>query len=156
MKAIVRTLLLVVAIASLTGCKARSDETKLTSLCVAQQRASEGSHEAIAVTAIFSEGFDRGTIQDPACPKESVWAELDLRSDENREELRRMIEHSRRARVTVEGELYGPPLPDPKLPQSIRRSYHPGWGHLGAFRTKLVIHTIREVKEAPSLELSKP
>jgi len=42
-----------------------------------------------------------------------------------------------------EGALYGPPLPDPKLPDAIRKVYHPGWGHLGAFQTKLDVHTIR-------------
>jgi len=60
-----------------------------------------------------------------------------------------MLGQSKRAYVVLEGEFYGPPLPDPKLPEPIRKSYHPGWGHLAAFKTKLVVHTIRDVKAVP-------
>jgi hypothetical protein len=52
--------------------------------------------------------------------------------------------------VLVEGEFYGPPLPDPKLPENIRRAYHGRWGHLGCCRTKLVVHAILEVGTAPA------
>ncbi len=45
-----------------------------------------------------------------------------------------------------EGEFFGPARRDPNLPEAIRKSDHPGWGHLGAFKTKLVIHVILSVK----------
>lgn len=73
-----------------------------------------------------------------------------MRSEENKEELRKLLDRSRRAYVVVEGEFYGPPLPDPKLPEGIKKDYHPGWGHLAAFKTKLVVHVIRDVKPAPA------
>jgi hypothetical protein len=40
-------------------------------------------------------------------------------------------------------------MPDPKLPEAILKNYHPGWGYLGAFKTRLVVHAIREVAVAP-------
>jgi hypothetical protein len=49
--------------------------------------------------------------------------------------------------VVFEGEFYGPPKPDPKLPDNIRGVYHPGWDS-GAM-TKIVVHEIVSVKNAP-------
>ena len=73
-----------------------------------------------------------------------------MRSKENKNKLRELLSRSRRAYVEVEGEFYGPPLPDPKLPEAIKKDYHPGWGHLAAFKTKLVVHAIRDVKAVPT------
>ncbi len=139
------------------GCFGQSmnKEPDATSLCLLQQKITEGNHETVRVFGIFSEGLERGTLQDAACPRESTWVELDLRSEQNKEKLRRLLDRSRRAYVVVEGEFYGPPLPDPKLPEAIRKSYHPGWGHLAAFKTKLVVHSIRDVKAA-SKDHAKP
>jgi hypothetical protein len=39
----------------------------------------------------------------------------------------------------------GPQEPDPKLPESIRKNYHPGWGHLGSFPMKVVVSRIESV-----------
>jgi hypothetical protein len=132
------------------GCFSQSKAPESTSLCSLQRKAAEGSHKAVHVSGIFSEGLERGTLEDAACPKDSTWVELDLRSDENKEKLRKMLHRSRRAYVVVEGEFYGPPVPDSKLPEAIRKSYHPGWGHLAAFKTKLVVRAIREVKAVPA------
>ncbi len=46
-------------------------------------------------------------------------------------------------------DFYGPGVPDPKLPESIEKSYQAGWGRLGTFRTKLVVRAIRSVKSVP-------
>jgi hypothetical protein len=130
------------------GCfgQSASKKPQVTSLCSLQQKVTQGNHVAVRVSGIFSEGLDMGTLQDDTCPNEITWVEIDLRSKRNKEKLRRLLEHSRRAYVVVDGEFYGPPLPDPKLPESIRKSYHPGWGHLAAFKTKLVVHAIRDVR----------
>jgi hypothetical protein len=127
-----------------------SNGAQMMSLCSLQRKAAEGHHEAVRVSGIFSEGLELGTLEDATCPEEITWVELDLRSKRNKEKLRRLLEHSRRAYVVLEGEFYGPPVPDPKLPEAIRKSYHPGWGHLAAFKTKLVVHAIREVKVVPT------
>ncbi len=121
-----------------------------TSLCSLQQKVTEGNHESVRVSGIFREGLDLGTLQDVSCPNEITWVELDLRSGRNKGKLRSLLYHSRQAYVVLDGEFYGPPVPDPKLPEAIRKSYHPGWGHLAAFKTKLVVHAIRDVKVVPT------
>jgi hypothetical protein len=73
-----------------------------------------------------------------------------LKSQQNKDNLRGLLAGSRQAYVVLEGEFYGPPLPDPKLPEAVRKQYRPGWGHLAAFKTKLVVHTIREAKAIPA------
>ncbi len=120
------------------------------SLCVLQKKVVEGEHQAVRVSGIYGPGLDYTVLEDADCPNESTWVELALRSQKNKEKLRKMLDRSRRAYVVVEGEFYGPPVPDPKLPEALRKSYHPGWGHLAAFKTKLVVHAIREVKAAPT------
>jgi hypothetical protein len=120
------------------------------SLCVLQKKLAEGEHETVRVSGVYGPGLDRGVLEDTECSNESTWVELDLRSQGNRKKLREQLDRSRRAYVEVEGEFYGPPLPDPKLPEAIKKDYHPGWGHLAAFKTKLVVHVIRDVKPAPT------
>ena len=122
---------------------------KMASLCSLQQKIGAGDHKSVRVSGIYSAGPDRGVLEDAACPKEGTWVELDLKSEQNKQKLSEVFDHSSRAYVVFEGEFYGPPLPDPKLPEAIRKSYHPGWGRLAAFKTKLVVHAIREVKAAP-------
>jgi hypothetical protein len=130
--------------------QAAPNEPKVTSLCLLQERATEGSREAVRVAGLFSAGLELGTLDDDACSKEATWVELALRSEQNKAKLRKLLDRSHRAYVVFEGEFYGPPPPDPKLPEVIRKNYHPGWGHLGAFRTKLVVYAIREVRAAPN------
>ena len=122
----------------------------IASLCVLQKKVAEGGHETVRVSGLYGPGLDHTVLEDAECPSESTWVDLALRSQENIEKLRKLLDRSRQAYVVVEGEFYGPPLPDPKLPEAIRKSYHPGWGHLAAFKTKLVVHAIRDVKPAPT------
>lgn len=127
-----------------------SNGPEAKSLCSLQDSVVEGTHEAVRVSGVYGPGLDHTVLEDAACPSGSTWVELALRSQENKEELRKLLDSSRRAYVVVEGEFYGPPLPDPKLPEAIKQDYHPGWGHLAAFKTKLVVHAIRDVKPAPT------
>jgi hypothetical protein len=52
--------------------------------------------------------------------------------------------------VVFEGEFYGPSVPDPKLPEALRKNYHPGWDHNNASITKLVVHAIQSVEPLPA------
>jgi len=119
------------------------------SLCDLQGKVAKGDHVSVTVSGVYGPGLDRTVLEDSSCPTEGTWVELDLRSGHNEQKLRRLLNGSRKAYVVVEGEFYGPPLPDPKLPEAIRKDYHPGWGHLGAFKTRLVVHAIRDVAVAP-------
>jgi hypothetical protein len=113
-----------------------------------QKKLADGEHETVRVSGVYGPGLDHTVLEDPSCSTEGTWIELDLRSEHNEQKLRRLLNRSRQAYVVVEGEFYGPPLPDPKLPEAIRKDYHPGWGHLAAFKTKLVVYVIRDVKPA--------
>lgn len=119
---------------------------QLMSLCILQEKMTEGSHESVRVSGVFSEGLDVGVLKDTTCPMETTWVELDLLSTRNKDKPKQILDHSRQALVAVEGEFYGPPMPDPNLPEAIRKAYHPGWGRLAAFKTKLVVHALLDVK----------
>lgn len=114
-----------------------------SSLCSLQANVDEGNHVTVRVSGVFSMGI----LQDSGCPKETTWVELDLTSRKNWKKLQGILEDSpkREAIVVFDGEFYGPPLPDPKLPENIKKSYHPNWGHLNCCRTKLVVRVIRDV-----------
>jgi hypothetical protein len=105
----------------------------------------QGEQRFVEVRGVFSNGFEMGVLTDPACPSEHTWLELDLQSESNKETLRSTLRMSGAADVLLDGEFFGPGIPDPGLPDSIKKSYRPGWGHLGAFRTKLVVHAIKSV-----------
>ena len=110
---------------------------------------SMGNHQTVRIAAVAEAGADMGVLTDPSCPsRQPVWFELALKSRRNRTELAKQIETSGKATVLLSGELYGPPEPDPKLPESIRKNYHPGWGHLGAFPMKLMVFRIELVARA--------
>ena len=135
---------------SLAQTAAPQTSPKATSLCVLQKKVAQGEHETVRVFGVYGPGLDHTVLEDAECPSDSTWVELALRSKENKNKLRELLSRSRRAYVEVEGEFYGPPLPDPKLPEAIKKDYHPGWGHLAAFKTKLVVHAIRDVKAVPT------
>jgi len=127
--------------------------TSEDSLCSLQQKVAEGERLAVRVAGVFSEGLDMGILSDAAC-SETTWVELALENKRNRKKLGAVLDRSRHseALVVFEGELYGPPTPDPKLREAIRRAYHPWWGHLNCCRTKLVVRKILEVKDAETME----
>lgn len=119
-------------------------------LCDLQRTAKQGEQRSVRVEGIYSDGFEMGVLTDAACPSERTWVELDLQSTVNKEMLRSMLDTAVKAEVVFDGEFYGPGVPDPKLPEAIRKSYQPGWGHLGAFKTKLVVHAIQSVESVPA------
>ena len=125
-----------------------------TSLCSLRGKVAEGDRINVRVSGVYEGGMgDRGlaigTLDDPACPDQTAWVEIVLQSKHNGKKLSRLLDQSSRAHVAFEGEFYGPPVPDPKLPEAIGKTYHPGWGHLAAFKTKLVVHAILAVRSAP-------
>ena len=119
-------------------------------LCDLQRTAKQGEHRPVQVGGIYTAGFEGSVLTDAACPSQYTWVELYLKSTANKEKLRSMLDRAGKADVVFEGEFYGPGVPDPKLPEALRKASHPGWGHLGAFRTKLVVHAISEVKPVSS------
>jgi hypothetical protein len=142
----------VILVTILLGCAILSCEAqpKPESLCNLPQLAA-GAHQSIRIAAIAQSGTDMGVLTDANCPSvQPTWFELSLKSGRNRNKLHNQIEKSDKAAVVFSGELYGPQLPDPKLPESIRKNYHPGWGHLGSFPMKVIVFRIDSV--APVVE----
>jgi hypothetical protein len=130
-------------------------------LCDLQRTAKQGEQRSVQVGGIYITGFEGSVLTDAACPDQSTWVELDLKSAANKEQLRSILDTAGKADVVFEGEFYGPGMPSPNLPEGVRKSYQPGWGHLGAFKTKLVVHAIQSVKPVPadhpgSADLSGP
>ena len=125
------------------GCRAQ-ETSSVGSICNLQETA-PGSHVKVRISGIYGPGLDHSVLSDAECPTAYTWVELALHSQQNKEKLRKLLDYSRQARVVVEGDFYGPPLPDAKLPDAIKKQYHPGWGHLGAFPTKIVVHRIDSV-----------
>jgi hypothetical protein len=56
--------------------------------------------------------------------------------------LHNQIEKSGKAAVVLSGELYGPPHPEPKLPEPFRSDDSQGWGYLDSFPMKGVVFRI--------------
>jgi hypothetical protein len=143
------------AVGLLSGCFVLGPSTlhaneKVASLCALQDNAKEGERVTAQVAGVYFSGLDMGPLEDANCPANATWVELALQSEVNKKKLRGLLERYGRAYVVFDGEFYGPPVPDPKLPEAIRKAYHPGWGHLASFRTKLVVHSIRVVERAPA------
>jgi hypothetical protein len=131
----------------LVGCATLSSDaqSKLHSLCSLPQLA-PGAHRSIRIAAIAESGTDTGVLTDASCPSvQPTWFELSLKSERNRNRLHNEIEKNGKAAVVVSGELYGPPQPNPKLPESLRSSDNQGWGHLGSFPMKVVVSRIESV-----------
>ncbi len=106
----------------------------------------QGAHQRMRIAAVAEAGTDTGVLWDASCPSiQPLWFELSLRSERNRKKFHDEIEKTGKAAVILSGELYGPPLPDSKVPEPIRKNYRGGWGHLGSFPMKLVVFNIESV-----------
>jgi len=131
----------------------RAQTVKGMSLCDLQERVAQGDHVHVRIAGVYSAGPENSTLGDPACPVapyRNTWVEFDLQTKRNDKKLRELLEHSQQVYLESEGEFYGPPLPDPKLPQAMQKGFPPHWGHLGCCRTKLVVHTIIQVRAVPT------
>ena len=136
--------------AILLGCASLSSnaQSKPQIVCNLPQLA-PGAHQSIRIAAIAESGTDMGVLSDASCPSiQPTWFELSLKSERNRDKLHNQIEKAGKAAVVFTGQLYGPPQPDPRLPESIRKNYHGGWGHLGSFPMKVVVFRIDSVAPA--------
>jgi hypothetical protein len=127
-------------------------------LCELQVKVAQGEHRTVRVTAVYEAGLEGQYLVDPGCSGRSTDIEFALKSHHLWKQLVQMSNKSndrRRASgdsdpvlVLFEGEFYGPPVPDPKLPEEIRKNYHPGWDNKNSM-TKLVVRTIQSVQALP-------
>jgi hypothetical protein len=113
----------------------------------------QGERRIVRVEGVYSAGLESQQLVDKNCSSQSTAIEFALKSDRLKKKLWRLSNESKQVRVILEGEFYGPPVPDPKLPEAILKQHHPGWDYNS--RTKLVVHSILDVNVAPGTQ-TKP
>ena len=145
MKAFVLSISLVFLLAGVCFCQSAPNDV---SLCLLQKSVREGEQQTVRVSGVFSTGFEYSLLDDAACPEESTWVDLKLKSRRNEKKLQKHLHNSGKVFLVAEGEFFGPVPPDPSWPQDIRDNYPVGWGWLNC-RTMLVVHALIEVKLVP-------
>jgi hypothetical protein len=144
---------------ALVGRASAQEKLPLSSLCDLQSKAIQGEHHEVRVEGVFLAGLEGEEFVDSRCSGTSTMIDLDLRSNHNRNALWRMVYRSYKGKrknvrgggqpvfVIFDGEFFGPPVPDPKLPPAILKVYHPGWDNNSM--TKLDVYVIESVKPVP-------
>jgi hypothetical protein len=132
----------------------------LVPLCELQFQVAEGEHRPVRVEGVYLAGLEGAYLVTSGCSDRSTDIEFELQSHWLWKRLVQMSNKTNTERhvagdgdavlVTFEGEFYGPRVPDPKLPEAIRRNYHPGWDHNNASMTKLAVHAILSVESLPA------
>lgn len=129
----------------------------VSSLCDLQDKVARGEHQRVRVEGVFLPGMEGQYLVAANCSENSTSIEFDLKTHRNLKTLWRMARNPREGKnvhgdgqpvlVVFEGEFYGPPVPDPKLPPAISKVYHPGWDNNAM--TKLDVSSIQSVKPVP-------
>lgn len=137
-----------------------SSGSQLIPLCELQTKIAQGEHRAVRVEGVYLAGSEGQYLVTSDCSGRSTDIEFDLKSHRLWKRLVQMSNktggqkqasgESDAVLVVFEGEFYGPRVPDPKLPEAIRKNYHPGWDHMNASMTKMVVHAIQSVKPLPA------
>jgi len=130
-----------------------------SSLCDLQVQVAQGEHRTVRVEGVYLQGLEGQGFVNAGCSGRSTYVEFELKTHRNKNRLWRLVDKTNRRKhwkgdgdavlVVFEGEFYGPQAPDPKLPESIRKIYHPAWGNADEM-TKLVVYSIQSVKALPA------
>jgi len=133
---------------------------QLVPLCELQTNISPGEHQTVRVEGVYLSGLEGQYLVTSGCSGRSTSVEFDLKSHRLWKQLTEMSNKTNSEKhisgdgdavlVVFEGEFYGPRVPDPKLPEAIRKNYHPSWDHNDASMTKLEVHTIQSVEPLPA------
>jgi hypothetical protein len=135
------------------------DALPVSSLCDLQAQSTRGDHRTVSLEGIYLAGLEGEYLVSADCSERSTRVEFALKSKRNWETLRRMVNEPYRGKTKISGpgkpvlvifngEFYGPPVPDPNLPERIRNVYRPGWDNVAM--TKLIVHSIESVGPVPS------
>jgi hypothetical protein len=129
-------------------------------LCDLQTNVAQGDHQAVRVEGVYLAGLEGQYLVTSRCSGRSTSIEFELKSHHLWKQLVKISNGTNAKKhvsgegaavlVVFEGEFYGPQMPDPKLPEAIRKNYHPGWDHMNASMTKMVVYTIQSVKPLPT------
>jgi len=129
------------------------------SLCDLQVQVAQGEHRPVQVEGVFLSGLEGQDLVNAGCSGRSTYIEFALKTHQRWKRLERLSNKTNRRKhwlgdgdavlVIFKGEFYGPQTPDPKLPEWIRKFYHPAWGNADEM-TKLVVYSILSVKALPA------
>ena len=158
--------LLSIALAAGNLAAQSSSDLQLAPLCELQTKLAQGDHQAVRVEGVYLSGLEGQYLVTSGCSGRSTSIEFQLKSHRLWKRLVRMSNRTNMEKhvsgdgdpvlVVFEGEFYGPRVPDPKLPEAIRKNYHPGWDDMNASMTKLVVNAIREVGALPTTHPCAP
>lgn len=136
-----------------------SKPSSVVEFCSALEAIQPGEEIPVLLSGLYSVGHELQILYDPQKPlcggqvQPSTWVEFSPRAGGNAE-LDRIVEQSGRALLVVRGRLFGPRQPAPddtSLPVTLafaNRVASRRYGHLGAFRTKLVVEELLHVEAA--------
>lgn len=137
-----------------------SADSQIIPLCELQTKLAQGEHRAARVEGVFLSGLEGQYLVGSGCSGRSTWIEFELKTHRLWKHLMRLSNRTNTDKhvsgdgdpvlVLFEGEFYGPPVPNPKLPEGIRKNYHPGWDPMNASMTRMVVHVIRRVQPLPA------
>jgi TonB family protein len=161
----------VVAIAAITSTSAgcgpppRGPVDRPVALCQVLQGVQPGERIPVRIGGIYVVGYEHQVLYDPKQPscnaniQPATWVEFATGAARD-EGLERLLRESGRALVTFDGELYGPGAVGPdnlSLAPNVafaNRVAASRYGHLSAFRTKLVVDKIVSVAAVPDSQPS--
>lgn len=133
-------------------------DLQIVPLCELQTKLTQGEHLNVRVEGVYLSGIDLHYLVTSDCSGRSTRIEFELRTHRLWKELVRLANRTNEKKhvsgdgdpvlVVFEGEFYGPPVPDPKLPEAFRKNYHPGWDMNAS--TKMVVHAIQKVQPLPA------
>jgi hypothetical protein len=127
------------------------------SLCDLQEQVTQGEHRLVRVEGVYLTGLAGTYLVIPECSSHSTYIDFKFKKQRNREKLVNLISANLEkgvrgdgtpVLVIFEGDFTGPPVPDQKLPEWLRKIYHPGWDRNAM--TKLTVYSIRSVKSLPA------
>jgi hypothetical protein len=137
-----------------------SSDSQIVPLCELQTKLTQGEHRNVRVEGVYLFGIEGQYLVTSDCSGRSTTIEFKLRTHRLVKQLVRLSNRTNTEKhssgdgdpvlVVFEGEFYGPPVPDPKLPESFRKNYHPGWDPMNVSMTKMVVYAIQRVQPLPA------
>jgi hypothetical protein len=136
-----------------------------SSLCKLQANAREGERQEVQVEGVLLAGLEGAYLVVAHCSGQATMLDFEQVKDHKKlDRMWRMVDRPNSARgvhgdgapvlVVFEGEFYGPPVPDQRLPGPIKKVYYPGWDNNAT--TKLVVYRVLSVRELPANDPCKP
>jgi hypothetical protein len=152
--------LLITAVTVVPAMAQSSPDSQLVPLCELQTKLAQGEQKNVQVEGVYLSGLEGQYLVTSGCSGRSTSIEFELKTHRLWKELVRLSNRTNTSKhvsgdgdpvlVVFEGKFYGPRVLDPKLPEAIRKNYHPGWDHMNASMTKMVVHAIDKVQPLPA------